>query len=91
VLDIQPSPAKIAGKRPSKLVRITKKPGLLLQPPKRESVITECESIDNQTLYKPRVVIGSILMTKGLEFDAVILVNASRKHYPISDVDGVNP
>ena len=53
----------------------------------QESGITQCVLLDDQTLADSRVIVTSILATKGLEFDSVIIANTSNKHYPSTDID----
>ncbi|MFC1874506.1 HelD family protein, partial [Chloroflexota bacterium] len=53
----------------------------------RHRGITECALLDDQTLSDSRLIVSSILSTRGLEFDAVLITNASSKHYPPTDID----
>lgn len=52
-----------------------------------EAGISDSVLLDKQQSSNSRVIVGSILISKGLEFDAVIIANATNKHYPLSEIN----
>jgi DNA helicase-2/ATP-dependent DNA helicase PcrA len=49
--------------------------------------IKDVSLLDKTNSMKSRLVVGSILMSKGLEFDAVLIVNANNKQYHFKTID----
>ena len=49
--------------------------------------ISEAYLLDRQQSLASNVSVGSILISRGLEFDAVLIINANDKHYPSAEVN----
>jgi len=49
--------------------------------------ITEASLLDKQQSSVSQVSVGSILMSRGLEYDAVLIINANNKRYPSTEIN----
>jgi len=49
--------------------------------------ITDASLLDKQQSSASQVSVGSILISRGLEFDAVLIINANNKHYPSTEIN----
>jgi DNA helicase II / ATP-dependent DNA helicase PcrA len=52
-----------------------------------QSGITDISLLDKQQTAIASVLVGTILMSKGLEFDAVLVMNVNNKKYPLTEVN----
>ncbi len=66
----------------------TAKEALTIRKKLAEAGITNTVPLDKQGNYNGNIFVGSILLSKGLEYDAVILVNARNRNYPPTEISG---
>jgi DNA helicase-2/ATP-dependent DNA helicase PcrA len=49
--------------------------------------IRDASLLDKQQSSASQVSVGTILISRGLEFDAVLIINANNKHYPSTEIN----